>query len=316
MVSMSWVPDLESPPAPLRETHILEYPLFRRGKVRDVYDLGERLLIVASDRLSAFDVVLPTGIPGKGAILTQLSLFWFDLLKDVVRNHVLCADVDQYPEPLRRHREQLRGRSMLVVKTEPLPIECVVRGYLAGSGYKDYLASGAVCGLPLPAGLVESARLPQPIFTPATKAESGHDQNISFERAAELVGGAHAERARALSLRIYERARAHAEARGILLADTKFEFGLLGDELIWIDEALTPDSSRFWPRDGYAPGRGQPSFDKQYVRDYLESLDWDKRAPGPSVPAEVVEQTRARYLEALTRLSADVPRVGAGKDTP
>jgi len=316
MVSMSWVPHLESPPASLRETHIPEYPLWRRGKVRDVYDLGDRLLIVASDRLSAFDVVLPTGIPGKGVILTQLSLFWFELLRDVVRNHVSCADLDQYPEPLQRHREQLAGRSMIVTKTEPLPIECVVRGYLAGSGFKDYQQSGAVCGIPLPAGLRESARLAQPIFTPATKAESGHDENIPFERAAELVGAQRAARARALSLQLYERARAHAEARGILLADTKFEFGVADGELVWIDEALTPDSSRFWPKDAYAPGRSQPSFDKQYVRDYLESLRWDKRPPGPTLPVEVVEQTRARYQEALTRLTAGLAqpsRAGAAR---
>jgi phosphoribosylaminoimidazole-succinocarboxamide synthase len=273
--------------------------------VRDVYDLGERLLIVATDRLSAFDVVLPSGIPGKGVILTQLSLFWFDLLKDVVDNHVLNADAKTYPEALHRHHDQLVGRSMIVAKTEPLPIECVVRGYLAGSGWKDYQASGAVCGVSLPSGLKESSHLEMPIFTPATKAESGHDENISFGRAAEIVGVRDAERARDLSLEIYSRARTHAEARGIILADTKFEFGRRDGQLVWIDEALTPDSSRFWPRDGYAPGRSQPSFDKQYVRDYLESLVWNKQPPGPVLPPEVVANTRARYREALSRLTAD-----------
>jgi phosphoribosylaminoimidazole-succinocarboxamide synthase len=304
LVRMSAILDLGSPTV-LQETHVPELVLWRRGKVRDVYDLGERLLIVATDRLSAFDVVLPSGIPGKGVILTQLSLFWFDLLKDVVDNHVLTADVETYPEPLRRHRDQLVGRSMIVAKTDPLPIECVVRGYLAGSGWKDYQASGAVCGVSLPAGLQESSRLELPIFTPATKAESGHDENISYERAAEIVGTRDAERVRSLSLEIYKRARAHAEARGIILADTKFEFGRRDGQLVWIDEALTPDSSRFWPRDGYAPGRSQPSFDKQYVRDYLESLVWNKQPPGPALPPEVVANTRARYREALTRLTAD-----------
>jgi phosphoribosylaminoimidazole-succinocarboxamide synthase len=303
---MPAMPDLESPRSPLQATEIPELALWRRGKVRDVYDLGERLLIVATDRLSAFDVVLPTGIPDKGVILTQLSLFWFGLLRDVVPNHVLASDVDAYPAPLHRHRAQLEGRSMIVARTEPLPIECVVRGYLAGSGYKDYLATGEVCGVRLPPGLREAARLPEPVFTPATKAEAGHDENIPFERAAELVGAERAARVRDLSLALYARARAHAEARGILLADTKFEFGVRDGQLVWIDEALTPDSSRFWPADAYTPGRSQPSFDKQYVRDYLESVSWDKRPPGPSLPADVVRQTRARYREALTRLTADV----------
>jgi phosphoribosylaminoimidazole-succinocarboxamide synthase len=300
------LPELDAPQAPLRETRIPELPLWRRGKVRDVYDLGDRLLIVATDRLSAFDVVLPTGIPGKGVILTQLSLFWFRLLSDVAENHVLTARVDEYPAELQRHRAQLEGRSMIVRRTEPLPIECVVRGYLAGSGLKDYRASGAVCGVALPAGLVESSRLPEPIFTPATKAESGHDENISFGRAAELVGARLAGQARELSLEIYRRAARFAEQRGILLADTKFEFGRSGGRLVWIDEALTPDSSRFWPRDGWQPGRSQPSFDKQYVRDYLESIPWDKRPPGPALPPDVVESTRRRYREALARLTAPV----------
>ncbi len=296
--------ELDAPVAPLRETRLPGLELWRRGKVRDVYGLGpDRLLIVATDRLSAFDVVLPTGIPAKGVILTQLSLFWFRQLADVVENHVLTARVDEYPPELQPHRAQLEGRSMIVRRTEPLPIECVVRGYLAGSGLKDYRATGAVCGLPLPPGLVESSRLPEPIFTPATKAESGHDENIPFERAAELVGCALAEEVRRLSLELYRRAAAFAERRGILLADTKFEFGLREGRLVWIDEALTPDSSRFWPRDGWQPGRAQPSFDKQFVRDYLESIPWDKRPPGPALPPDVVESTRRRYLEALTRLA-------------
>lgn len=287
---------------PLLETRLPGLSLWRRGKVRDVYDLGDRLLIVATDRLSAFDVVLPTGIPGKGVVLTQLSLFWFDLLRDVLPNHVVTADVNAYVRELRPHREQLEGRSMIVLKTEPLPVECVVRGFLAGSGWKDYRATGSVCGIRLPAGLRESERLEPEIFTPATKAETGHDENIPFSEMERALGPARASQTRELSLTLYRRARAHAESRGILLADTKFEFGLRGDELLWIDEALTPDSSRFWPRDGYAPGRAQPSYDKQFVRDYLESLDWDKRPPAPSLPTDVVARTREKYVEALERL--------------
>jgi phosphoribosylaminoimidazole-succinocarboxamide synthase len=268
-----------------------------------VYDLGDRLLVVATDRLSAFDVVLPTGIPGKGAVLTQLSLFWFDLLKDVVENHVLTSNVDEYGPELAPYRDQLRGRSMIVVKTDPLPVECVVRGYLVGSGWKDYQRTGAVCGITLPDGLLESARLDPPLFTPATKAETGHDENISFDEMARVTGAAHAEKLRDLSVEIYGRARAHAESCGIILADTKFEFGTKDGKLLWIDEALTPDSSRFWPQDSYAPGRAQPSFDKQYVRDYLETLDWDKSPPGPALPDDVVERTRDKYLEAYLRLT-------------
>ncbi len=289
--------------APLLETSIPGLTLWRRGKVRDVYDLGDRLLVVATDRLSAFDVVLPTGIPGKGAVLNQLSLFWFRLLSDVVPNHVLTADVDEYGPELARHREQLEGRSMMVIKTEPLPVECVVRGFLVGSGWKDYRANGHVCGVSLPAGLRESDRLDSPIFTPATKEETGHDENIPFAAMERIVGAERAAEARDTSLTLYGRARAYAEARGILLADTKFEFGVQDGRLVWIDEALTPDSSRFWPADGYTPGRPQPSFDKQYVRDYLESLGWDKRPPAPSLPAEVVARTREKYLEAFRRLT-------------
>jgi phosphoribosylaminoimidazole-succinocarboxamide synthase len=282
--------------------------LWRRGKVRDVYDLGDRLLIVATDRISAFDVVLPSGIPAKGIVLTQLSLFWFDLLGHVVPHHVVSADVSEYPADLRRHRDQLEGRSMIVHKTVPLPVECVVRGYLVGSGWKDYRATGSVCGNPLPAGLQESQRLDPPLFTPSTKAEAGHDENISFAQVEAALGSPRAAEVRDVSLEIYRRARAHAEERGIILADTKFEFGVRDGRLVWIDEALTPDSSRFWPRDGYAPGRGQPSFDKQYVRDYLETLAWDKSPPGPALPAEVVQRTRDKYLEAYARLTGrDLP---------
>ena len=297
--------------SPLTETRFDDLALWRRGKVRDVYDLGDRLLVVTTDRISAFDVVLPTPIPDKGAVLNQLSLFWFDLLKDVVPNHVLASDVDAYPAELRLHREQLAGRSMLVRKTEPLPVECVVRGFLAGSGWKDYKASGAVCGIALPSGLRESDRLDPPIFTPSTKAEVGHDENISFAVVEKTLGAARAAELRDVSLTLYSRARAHAEERGILLADTKFEFGVHEGRLVWIDEALTPDSSRFWPKDGYAPGRSQPSFDKQFVRDYLESLRWDKRPPAPTLPPDIVEKTRARYLEARTRLTDAPARAGA-----
>jgi phosphoribosylaminoimidazole-succinocarboxamide synthase len=287
----------------LVQSSIPHLPLWRRGKVRDVYDLGDRLLVVATDRISAFDVVLPGGIPGKGVVLTQLSLFWFDLLRDVIPNHVLTSEVSEYGHGLEPFRDQLEGRSMMVVKTDPLPVECVVRGYLVGSGWKDYRARGAVCGIALPPGLRESERLEPPLFTPATKEESGHDINIDFGEMSARVGGGVAERLREVSLGLYGRARAYAERRGIILADTKFEFGLRGEGLVWIDEALTPDSSRFWPSDGYRAGAAQPSFDKQYVRDYLESLAWDKTPPAPALPAEVVERTAAKYVEALTRLT-------------
>ena len=285
----------------VRETQIAGISPAARGKVRDIYDLGDQLLIVATDRLSAFDVILPTPIPDKGRVLTQLSLFWFELLSDVIPNHVLSAT--EFPPPFDAHREELTGRSMLVRKTEPLPIECVVRGYVSGSGWKDYQATGKICGIALPAGLRESDRLPEPIFTPATKAATGHDENISFERAASLVGKERAWQARAVSLEIYRRAAEYAEPRGILLADTKFEFGILNDELMWIDEALTPDSSRFWPAAQYQPGGPQPSFDKQFVRDYLESIRWPKTPPGPELPEEVVAATRAKYREAYRILT-------------
>ena len=290
---------------PLLRTDLPGIPPFKQGKVRDVYDLGDRLLVVATDRLSAFDVVLPTGIPGKGIVLTQMSLFWFELLKDIVPHHVVTANVDEYGPELQRYREQLEGRSMIVRKTEVLPVECVVRGYLAGSGWKDYQATGAVCGIPLPAGLKQSERLDPPIFTPATKAETGHDENIPFETMEATVGAERAAQARRISLEIYSQARAHAEARGIILADTKFEFGVRDGSLMWIDEALTPDSSRFWPGDEYGPGRSQPSFDKQYVRDYLETLDWNKQPPGPELPPDVVARTVDKYVEAFERLRGE-----------
>jgi phosphoribosylaminoimidazole-succinocarboxamide synthase len=303
-------PSLNSPV--LIQSDIKELPLWRRGKVRDVYDLGDRLLIVATDRISAFDVVLPTGIPGKGAVLTQLSLFWFDLLRDVVPHHVLTSDVGEYGHGLERYRDQLEGRSMVVRKTDPLPVECVVRGYLVGSGWKDYRSTGAVCGIALPPGLRESERLQPPLFTPATKEESGHDQNISLDEMAARIGRGLAERLRDISLELYGRARAYAEQRGIILADTKFEFGLRDGQPVWIDEALTPDSSRFWPQAGYRPGVSQPSFDKQYVRDYLESLPWDKTPPGPELPAEVVRRTSEKYVEALDRLTGTAAPASSG----
>ena len=294
----------------VRETNFAGISPAARGKVRDIYDLGDKLLIVASDRLSAFDVVLPTGIPDKGRVLTQLSLFWFDLLRDVIPNHVLSAT--EFPAPFNTYRDELAGRSMVVRKTKPLPIECVVRGYVSGSGWKDYRSSGKICGIALPPGLRESDRLPEPIFTPATKAVSGHDENISFEQAASIVGREIAQRVRDVSIEIYRRATAYAEPRGILVADTKFEFGLLlrggprsdaTDELIWIDEALTPDSSRFWPAAEYKPGGPQPSFDKQFVRDYLERIQWPKTQPGPELPPDVVAATRAKYREAFRILA-------------
>ncbi len=272
-----------------------------RGKVRDIYDLGDKLLIVDSDRLSAFDVILPTPIPDKGRVLTQLSLFWFNLLKDVIPNHVLSAT--EFPAPFDKFRDDLAGRSMVVRKAKPLPIECVVRGYVSGYGWKDYRVTGKICGIELPGGLRESDRLPEPIFTPATKAASGHDENISFEQAASLTGKELAERARAVSLELYRRAAAYAEPRGVILADTKFEFGVLNNELMWIDEALTPDSSRFWSASHYSPGGPQASFDKQFVRDYLERMQWPKTPPGPELPPEIVAATCAKYREAYRILA-------------
>ncbi len=283
------------------ETHLSGLTLQRRGKVRDVYDLGDTLLIVATDRISAFDYVLGSGIPDKGKVLTQLSAFWFSKIGDLVPHHLISVNVDDFPAEAREHRDILRGRSMLVRKTNPLQVECVARGFLSGSGLKDYNKTGAVCGIPLPAGLVDSSRLPQPIFTPATKAESGHDENISEAEAGKIVGEELIARLKALTLEIYSRGVAHAETCGIIIADTKFEFGIdeaKGNELVLIDEVLTPDSSRFWPKEQYGPGRAQPSFDKQFVRDYLEEIGWNKQPPVPSLPGDVVAKTRAKYLEA------------------
>ncbi len=279
--------------------------LINRGKVRDIYDLGEHLLLVTSDRISAFDVIMNEGIPQKGLVLNQMSIFWFRMMHDIIPNHIVATEVDDFPAATRPYREQLKGRSMLVKKAKPLPVECIVRGYLSGSGWKDYRNTGAICGIPLPPGLQESARLPEPIFTPSTKAELGeHDENISFAEAVSLCGGDYAEQARAATLAIYTRARDYAWEKGIIIADTKFEFGVLEDGgLIWIDEALSPDSSRFWPCDRYQPGGPQPSFDKQFLRDYLETLDWGKKAPPPPLPAEIVVKTGEKYLEALRRLT-------------
>ncbi|HUI70823.1 MAG TPA: phosphoribosylaminoimidazolesuccinocarboxamide synthase [Spirochaetia bacterium] len=269
----------------------------KRGKVRDIYDLGEKLLIVVTDRVSAFDVVLPTGIPDKGKVLNQLSLFWFAGMKDLVENHVLESDVERFPQALKKYADQLRGRSMVVKKARPFPVECVVRGFLAGSGWGEYKEKGSVCGVRLPAGLEESGRLDDPIFTPTTKAEEGHDLAISMEQMKDLIGAEAADTLRRLAVGVYARARTYAEGRGILVADTKFEFGSIDGKTIIIDEILTPDSSRFWSAKEYRPGRGQDSFDKQIVRDYLNTLDWDKTYPGPQLPPEIVEKTAQRYRE-------------------
>jgi phosphoribosylaminoimidazole-succinocarboxamide synthase len=288
------------------QTNLEGLQLMRRGKVRDVYEYGDRLLMIATDRVSAFDVVLPTPIPAKGAVLTQLSRFWFRRMADIVPNHMISADVAEFPADLQAHREILDLRTMLLRRAEMFPVECVVRGYLAGSGWKEYRESRSVCGIPLPAGLQECERLPEPIFTPATKEDTGHDINISFERMISIVGREHAETLRELSLCVYSRAADYARERGIIIADVKFEFGLLGGEIILCDELLTPDSSRFWPVDGYEPGRSQPSFDKQFVRDYLEEIHFDKRPPGPELPERVVRGTMDRYLEAYRLLTGHV----------
>ncbi len=290
--------------AVLRETDFADLELYASGKVRDLYRVdNERLLFVATDRISAFDYVLASGIPNKGRVLTQLSLFWFDFLKNIVPNHLVTADVDGYPAPLRRYAEQLRGRSMLVVRADMIAIECVVRGYLSGSGWTEYQNNGKVCGIELPRGLRESDKLPEPIFTPAVKATSGHDENISFEEMARRAGPKLSEQLREWSLEIYRKAAEHAAARGILIADTKFEFGRTAGGLVLADEVLTPDSSRFWPADRYQPGRRQESFDKQFVRDYLEKIRWNKQPPAPALPAAVVLETSGKYVEAYRRLS-------------
>jgi phosphoribosylaminoimidazole-succinocarboxamide synthase len=319
--------------APLLETSLDGLTLHRRGKVRDVYAIGDQLLIVTTDRISAFDYVLGSGIPDKGKVLTQLSGFWFERMGDLVPHHLVSMEPAEFPEAARAHADVLRGRTMLVRRTEPVPVECVARGYLSGSGWKEYQRTGRVCGVPLPSGLRESDRLPEPIFTPATKAESGHDENITEQEAGRLVGDALIARLKALTLEIYRRGAAHAASKGIIVADTKLEFGLARrsgdlsaearsakveaaeashaeqgeqdqhDEIVLIDEVLTPDSSRFWPQAHYEPGRGQPSFDKQYVRDYLEAIRWNKQPPVPSLPDDVVRRTRAKYVEAFTLLS-------------
>jgi phosphoribosylaminoimidazole-succinocarboxamide synthase len=290
--------------APLLETRLSGLAPHRQGKVRDIFDLGDSLVLVATDRISAFDYVLGSGIPDKGKVLTQLSAFWFDRTAALVPNHLLAIDVQQFPASMRPHADILSGRSMLVRKTNPVPIECVARGYLSGSGWKEYQATGGVCGVALPSGLRESDRLPEPIFTPATKATTGHDINVSEAEAARLVGESLVQRLRVLTLDLYRVGAAHAESRGIILADTKFEFGLTDtNEIILIDEVLTPDSSRYWPKDQYAPGGPQPSFDKQYVRDYLEEIRWNKQPPVPSLPEDVVMRTREKYVEAYRRLT-------------
>ncbi len=288
----------------VHETRLEGVPLVARGKVRDIYDLGEHLLIVATDRLSAFDVVLPDPIPDKGKVLTQISLFWFQMMADITPNHLVAWEVSDFPQALQKYGEVLEGRSMLVKKAKPLAIEVIVRGYLSGTGWKDYQASGKVCGYDLPKGLRESDKLPQPLFTPSTKAEIGeHDLNIDLAQAGKIVGQELAQEVAKRALAIYGRARDYAATKGIIIADTKFEFGTIGGELILIDEVLTPDSSRFWPADKYIPGQGQESYDKQFVRDYLESIGFNKKPPAPKLPAEVIEGTRQRYLEALTRLT-------------
>lgn len=279
--------------------------LYNRGKVRDIYDLGDQLLLVASDRISAFDVVLPTLIPDKGKILTAMSVYWFDVMKDIIPNHLISAHVDDFPEVCRPHRAKLEGRTLLVKKSLPAPVECIVRGYLVGSGWKDYQQTGAVCGIQLPKGLVEASRLDRPIFTPSTKAAVGaHDVNISFDDMVAKVGKIRAEKMRDATIVIYSRARELAEKKGIIIADTKLEFGIEGDDIVLIDEVLTPDSSRFWPMDGYRPGKTPDSYDKQFVRDYLLQLPWDMKSPPPKLPPEIVKKTQEKYAEALRRLTA------------
>jgi len=287
----------------LKETNLTDIGAPKRGKVRDVYDLGDKLLIVASDRLSAFDVVIPTGIPDKGKVLTKLSVFWFRQMGGIVKNHILEVDVDKYPDALKKYSDDLRDRSMLVKKAQVIPAECVVRGYLSGSGWSDYKKTGTICGMKLPGSLVESAKLESPIFTPTTKAEEGHDMNISFEELTGIVGESLAKKLRDLSIKIYEKGCEIAEQKGIIIADTKFEFGMVDDEIIIVDEILTPDSSRFWSKKLYKAGGAQDSYDKQIVRDYLNTLDWDKTYPGPELPEAVAEKARARYIEILEILT-------------
>ena len=290
----------------VNETDFQDLDLIKRGKVRDIYDLGENLLMVASDRISAFDVVMPDPVPDKGIILTQISLYWFEIMKPIIENHVISADINDYPAVCRPYAETLRGRSMLVKKTEPLSIECVVRGYISGSGWKSYQETGSICGIQLPGSLRESDQLPEPIFTPSTKEELGaHDINIDFAEAGNRIGAELASKVKDLSLAIYKKGSEMALEKEIIIADTKFEFGLLGDKLILIDEVLTPDSSRFWPQDAYQPGGSQQSYDKQYVRDHLLSINWNKQPPAPSLPEDIIRNTRKKYLEALTQLTGD-----------
>jgi len=293
----------------LLSTEFPEFTLCRRGKVRDVYDLGDKLLIISTDRISCFDVVLPCGIPYKGMVLSSLSCFWFGLIKDLVNHHLITKDVDRYPTELKKYKRQLAGRSMLTHRAKPLPVECVVRGYLSGSGWKEYKKSQSVCGIPLPAGLKESDKLPKVLFTPSTKADVGHDMNVDQGYVEKLIGKELAVRIAKLSIGIYEKASSYALNRGIIIADTKFEFGMYKDELILIDEALTPDSSRFWPKDQYSSGKSQPSFDKQFVRDYLETLDWDKTPPAPDLPEEIIQKTSQKYLDAYQKLTGNALKV-------
>lgn len=287
----------------VRETHFPDLSLFRRGKVRDVYDLGDQLLLVATDRISAFDVVMNEPVPQKGEILTRISAFWFQKTQGIIPNHLITTDVSRYPEPLQRHKTILDGRSMLVHKTKALPVECIVRGYVSGSGWKDYKRSGRICGIELPVGLQESERLAEPIFTPSTKAESGHDQNISFRDVESQMGGDVARRVRDTAIQIYLEACRHAESRGVIIADTKMEFGIRDGQLVLIDELLTPDSSRFWPADDYQPGRAQRSFDKQFLRDYLLSLDWNQMPPPPPLPGDILTKTMEKYMDVFRRLT-------------
>ncbi len=285
------------------ETDFPELKLLKRGKVRDIYDLGDKILLVASDRISAFDVIMPNPVPDKGKILTQISLFWFNIMKSIIASHLISSDVDEYPEICKPYADILRDRSMLVHKAKPLPVECVVRGYISGSGWNSYLASGEICGIRLPQGLVESDKLPEPIFTPSTKEEVGaHDINIDFDEVVKLLGFDMAEKIKEISIAIYKKGAEFADKKGIIIADTKFEFGILDDQLILIDEILTPDSSRFWPKSTYQPGGPQKSYDKQYLRDFLISINWDKAPPAPSLPDEIVENTHRKYMEALTSL--------------
>ncbi|PLX93737.1 MAG: phosphoribosylaminoimidazolesuccinocarboxamide synthase [Desulfuromonas sp.] len=286
------------------QTDCPELQLVNRGKVRDIYDLGEHLLIVTTDRISAFDVIMAEGIPQKGYVLTQISKFWFDKMNDIVPHHLISTDIADFPAITHQYRDQLEGRSMLTKKAAPLPLECIVRGYLSGSGWKEYQQQGSVCGIALPQGLRQSDKLPTTLFTPSTKAELGdHDENITFAQAVELCGQETTEKVSEISIAIYERARKLADTKGIIIADTKFEFGIKDGQLLWIDEAMTPDSSRFWPKEQYQPGSAQPSFDKQFLRDYLETLDWNKQAPPPVLPEEIVRKTGEKYLEALQRLT-------------